>query len=111
MSPMVKPAPAIHSAVSSGSSHRMPSRARSFIPAAAEGMKERARDGIRWLEPLLTAEWIAGAGFTIGDIFLYGYLDELADKGQPIPDDCIRLKRWFDAVGARPAAEMSQWRA
>jgi glutathione S-transferase len=80
------------------------------IPAAAEGMKERARDGIRWLEPLLTGDWIAGADFTIADIFLYGYVDELADRGQPIPDDCIHLKRWFDAVGARPAAEMSQWR-
>jgi glutathione S-transferase len=80
------------------------------IPEAAAGMKERARDGMRWLDGLLTGEWIAGSAFTIADICLYPYLDELADKGQPIPDDCVRLKRWFDAVSQRPAADMSLWR-
>lgn len=80
------------------------------IPQAADGMKERARDGMRWLDALLTGEWIAGSGFTIADICLYGYLEELADKGQPIPDDCERLRRWLSAVSMRPAAKMSIWR-
>lgn len=80
------------------------------IPHAADGMKERARDGMRWLDGLLTDEWIAGSAFTIADICLYGYLDELADKGQPMPEDCARLRRWFDAVSTRPAADESIWR-
>lgn len=80
------------------------------IPQAAHGMKERARDGMRWLDGLLTGEWIAGSSFTIADICLYPYVDELADKGQPIPEDCVRLKRWFDDVSRRPAADMSLWR-
>lgn len=80
------------------------------IPQAADGMKERARDGMRWLDNLLSGEWIAGSNFTIADVCLYGYLDELADKGQPMPNDCKNLKRWFDAVSMRPAAEQSVWR-
>ena len=80
------------------------------IPQAADGMKERARDGMRWLDGLLTEEWIAGSRFTIADICLYGYLDELGDKGQPMPDECSRLAHWFEAVSMRPAAEESIWR-
>lgn len=80
------------------------------IPEAADGMKERARDGMRWLDALLTGEWIAGGTFTVADICLYGYLDELADKGQPIPPDCNNLQRWFDSVSVRPAAGDSLWR-
>jgi glutathione S-transferase len=80
------------------------------IPAAADGMKERARDGMRWLDALLTGDWIAGPAFTIADICLYSYLHDLADKGQPMPEDCSQLKRWFDTVSSRPAAEMSRWR-
>ena len=80
------------------------------LPQAADGMKERARDGMRWLNALFTDEWIAGSQFTVADICLYGYLEELADKGLPIPDDCTRVTRWLDAPRQRPAAEQSIWR-
>ena len=80
------------------------------IPGAAEGMKERARDGMRWLDALLSGPWIGGSSFTIADMFLYGYLDDLSHKGQQMPDDCVRLRRWFDAVSERPAADRSHWR-
>jgi glutathione S-transferase len=80
------------------------------IPQAADGMKERARDGMRWLDKLLTDAWIAGPAFTIADICLYGYVDELADKGQSMPDQCANLKRWYDRVSERPAAGESLWR-
>jgi glutathione S-transferase len=80
------------------------------IPEAAGGMKERARDGLRWLDGLLKGEWIAGATFTVADIHLYAFVDEMPEKGQPIPDDCHAVKAWIDRVRARPAAEMSLWR-
>ena len=80
------------------------------LPQAADGMKERARDGMRWLNALLTDEWIAGSQFTVADICLYGYLEELADTGQPTTDDCTRLRRWLEATSQRPAAEQSIWR-
>ncbi|GAA3908802.1 glutathione S-transferase family protein [Sphingomonas limnosediminicola] len=80
------------------------------IPQAAEGMKERARDGMRWLNALLTDEWIVGPRFSIADMCLYGYLDELADKGQPLPEDCTNVRRWFKAVSTRSTADRSVWR-
>ena len=80
------------------------------IPEAASGMKERARDGMRWLDGLLRGEWVAGPSFTVADIHLYSFLQEMSEKGQPVPDECAALRSWVDRVGNRPAAEMSLWR-
>lgn len=80
------------------------------IPEAAEGMKERARDGMRWLDGLLRGEWIAGPSFTIADIHLFGFIEEMSEKGQCVPEDCVALKAWLDRTGCRPAAERSLWR-
>ena len=80
------------------------------IPEAADGMKERGRDGMRWINGLIRAEWVAGPSFTVADIHLYSFLQEMAEKGQPIPEDCATLSSWVERVGARPAAEMSLWR-
>ena len=80
------------------------------LPEAAEGVKERARDGMRWINGVLTGEWLAGDRFTVADICLYCYIDQLCEAGQPIPDDCDKLKAWFTRVGARPAAEASIWK-
>jgi glutathione S-transferase len=80
------------------------------IPEAAAGMKEKARDGVRWLDALLKAEWLGGSSFTIADIHLYCFVQEMGEKGQPIPDECVAVKAWLDRVGARAAADMSLWR-
>ena len=80
------------------------------IPEAATGMKEKARDGLRWLEGLLRGEWVAGPSFTIADIHLYSFVQEMSEKGQSIPEECQAVKSWMDRVATRPAAEMSLWR-
>ena len=80
------------------------------IPEAADGMKDRARDGMRSLDAMLGNAWVAGERFTVADLHLYCFLDDLAGKGQKMPEDCIRLKAWFDRVATRPAADMSGWR-
>lgn len=80
------------------------------IPEAADGMKERGRDGQRWLDALLGGDWIAGERFTVADIHLYCFLEDLTQKGQQMVEDCDRLRSWFERVGSRPAAEMSGWR-
>jgi glutathione S-transferase len=80
------------------------------IPEAADGMKEKARDGMRWLNGLLRGEWVAGPSFTVADIHLYAFVQEMTEKGQYVPDDCTALRSWFDRVGSRPAADMSLWR-
>ena len=78
------------------------------IPEAAEGMKERGRKGMRWLDGLLQdGKWLAGDRFTVADICLYTYIDALRGIGQPIPDNCSKLEAWFTRVGLRPAARTS----
>jgi glutathione S-transferase len=80
------------------------------IPEAAEGLKAQGIDGMRWLDALLTGEWIAGPSLTLADLCLFSYLDDMFEKGQSMPDGCDRLAAWFDRVGARPAAEQSLWK-
>ena len=80
------------------------------IPEAATGMKEKARDGVRWLDALLKAEWLGGSSFTVADIHLYCFVQEMGEKGQSIPEECRAVKALMERVGARSAAEMSLWR-
>jgi glutathione S-transferase len=80
------------------------------IPEAADGMKEKARDGLRWLDGLLEAEWVVGGSFTIADIHLYCFVQEMAGKGQPLPEECTAVRSWLERVASRSAAEMSLWR-
>ena len=78
------------------------------LPDAAEGMKERGRKGMRWLDPLIEdGKWLAGDRFTVADICLYTYFDALRGIGQPIPAGCSALDAWFTRVGLRPAADSS----
>ena len=80
------------------------------LPEAADGLKEKARDGMHWVDRLIDGQWLAGDRFTVADICLYCYIDQLCEVGQPIPDDCPNLTKWFGRVGARPAAERSIWK-
>ena len=78
------------------------------IPEAAEGMKERGRKGMQWIDGLIEdGRWLAGDRFTIADICLYVYIDALRGMNQPIPPGCPRLEAWFTRVSLRPAAEAS----
>lgn len=77
------------------------------LPEAADGLKARAMDGMRWLDGLIDAEWLAGDRFTVADICLYCYIDALKGIGQPIPDGCSKLDAWFTRVGLRPGARPS----
>jgi glutathione S-transferase len=80
------------------------------LPEAAEGLKEKARDGMRWIDGLIENEWLAGDRFTVADICLFCYIDQLCEIGQPIAAGCSSLQSWFDRVGSRPAAERSIWK-
>jgi glutathione S-transferase len=77
------------------------------IPEAATGMKERGRDGMRWMNGLLRGEWVAGPSFTVADIHLYSFIHELTKKGQSMPEECDALMAWMERVDRRPAADMS----
>jgi glutathione S-transferase len=79
-------------------------------PEQGEAQKEIARSGMRWLDGVMNEPWLAGDRFTVADICLYCYIDQLCDVGQPIPDDLAKLNAWFRRVGERPGADPSIWR-
>jgi glutathione S-transferase len=80
------------------------------IPKAAAGMKEKARKAMAWLDGLLAeGQYIAGDRFSIADICLFTYIDQLRSVGQPIPEGLDKLNAWFKRVSARPSAEASLW--
>ncbi|MEE4381581.1 MAG: glutathione S-transferase family protein [Pseudomonadales bacterium] len=80
------------------------------LPEAADGLKARARDGMGWLDGLLAdRRWLAGERFTVADICLYCYVDQLSTAGQPMPEATANLRAWFERVDARPAAAASVW--
>jgi glutathione S-transferase len=81
------------------------------IPDAAAELKVKARKAMEWLDRLMEGRpWLAGDRFTVADICLYCYIDQLRTVDQPIPPACEALRVWFDRVAARPAAEASVWR-
>jgi glutathione S-transferase len=82
------------------------------MPNAAADLKEKARIGMRWLDGLLAdgGPYLAGQRFTVADICLFCYIDQLRNAGQPIPDGCHALNRWFAQVAERPANDASLWR-
>lgn len=78
------------------------------VPEAADGMKERGRKGMQWIDQLIEdGKWLAGGRFTVADICLYCYIDALREVNQPMPEGCSRLHAWFTRVGMRPAARAS----
>jgi glutathione S-transferase len=79
-------------------------------PEQAEAQKEIASAGMRWLDSVMNEPWFAGDRFTVADICLYCYVDQLWDVSQRIPEDLDRLNAWFRRVGERPGAEPSIWR-
>jgi glutathione S-transferase len=79
-------------------------------PEQADAQKEIARSGMRWLDGIMNQPWLAGERFTVADICLYCYIDQLWNVGQAIPADLGRLNAWFKRVGERRGAEPSVWR-
>lgn len=78
------------------------------LPEAAEGLKQKARDGLAWLDGLLAGkDWIAGERFTMADIILACALDFGATVGQPVDPALKNLGAWWQRIQARPAFEAS----
>jgi glutathione S-transferase len=77
------------------------------IPEAAAGLKETARKNLRWLDGLVTGQWLAGERFTLADIHLYCFLDFGKGVGQPLDPANKNLAAWLERVNARPSATNS----
>lgn len=76
-------------------------------PEAADAMKERARQGLAWLDAQIDGRAFLTGEFGLADIVLYCFLDFGAAVGQPFDPSLGNVKTWFDRVAARPSAEAS----
>jgi glutathione S-transferase len=80
------------------------------IPEAAEGMKTKAQKAIQWLNEELDGKpYLCGDRFSIADICLFTYVDQLCTAGQPIDTSLRNFVKWHERVSARPSAGKSIW--
>ena len=78
------------------------------MPEAAEGFKQCAQDGLKWLDPLMAGKsFICGARLTIADLVLYCCTDFAAGVNQKIDPSLKNLTAWFERMDARPSAAAS----
>ncbi len=78
------------------------------IPQAADDLKALAREKLAWLDGLMKGnQFIAGARFTLADIFLFAFLDFGRTFGQAFDPNLRWIPGWFDRVAARPSAATS----
>lgn len=78
------------------------------IPQAAEDLKAIGREKLAWLDGLMRGnQFIAGARFTLADIFLFAFLDFARTVGQAFDPTLTWVPSWFDRVAARPSATAS----
>jgi glutathione S-transferase len=76
------------------------------IPALIERSKQRVANFYTDFEARRTdVEFVAGDRFSAADITPLVTVDFATQAfAMPIPDDSVALKRWYDAVSARPSA-------
>jgi len=75
------------------------------VPAYAEAMRPRALEFIALLDKeLAKREFIAGDRFSVADITALCTVDFMKPSRLAMPEDAANVKRWHDAVSARPSA-------
>jgi len=77
------------------------------IPEAAEQNRKRVHMGYRLLDDQLAeCEFVAGSDYSVVDAVLLASLDFANNLvGIPYDQELTHLKRWHDAVSARPSAK------
>jgi glutathione S-transferase len=77
------------------------------IPELAERGRRRVRQFFVDLDRrLMDSPYVAGERFTIADITAFVAVDFARVIKEPVPDNAVNLKRWRDAVAARPSARV-----
>jgi len=76
------------------------------IPALAERGRQRVANFFTTANAgLADSEFVAGARYTIADITMLVTIDFAGWIKMTIPEHCTHLRRWYDAVSARPSAK------
>lgn len=88
-----------------GQNHHFRRYAPEPIPYAIERYTNEARRLYGVIDKRLQAtEFLAGKRYTIADIAVWPWLVPHANQGMDL-DDFPHLRRWFEAIGARPAVQ------
>lgn len=75
------------------------------IPEWGEANKPKVTKFLHFLDgELANREFIAGDAYTIADITGLIALDFMKPARIALPDDCVHVRRWHEAVSARPSA-------
>jgi glutathione S-transferase len=78
------------------------------IPEAADGLKAKAQDQLKWLDNLLEGnDYIAGSNAGLADMILYCCLDFAQGVGQPLDPALKNINTWFARMDSRPSAKAS----
>lgn len=76
------------------------------IPAAADDLKQIARDKLQWLDGQMGAgDYICGDQLTLADILLYCFLAFGGAVGQPYDESLAKIHPWYQRMAARPSAQ------
>jgi glutathione S-transferase len=94
--------------VSSVFQHLHPAMKQMVSPQVAEwgeANKPRVFDFLKFLDGELKNEaYLAGTDFTIADITALVAIDFMRVSKMTVPDDLANVRRWYEAVSARPSA-------
>ena len=76
------------------------------IPAAAEGLKQIAREKMSWLNDQMDdgRPFIGGTVVSLADVVLYCFLNFGKAIGQPYDVELRNLNAWFESMNARETA-------
>ena len=77
------------------------------IPAAADGLKQIAREKTAWLDDLMAdgRDFIAGDKISLADVLLFCFLAFGNTIGQAYDQNLANVHAWFERMSARPSAQ------
>ena len=76
------------------------------VAAWGEANKPRVTQFLQFLDgELKTRAYVAGSAYTVADITAMIAVDFMRVSKLTVPDDLVHVRRWHDAVSARPSAK------
>jgi|SRR6185295_8717240 len=80
------------------------------LPEAADGLKKKSQKALQWLDGQIDdRSYLCGERFSVADICLFTYVDQLQNGGQPLNRSLRSVCRWLERVSVRPSASASLW--
>ena len=82
------------------------------VAAWGEANKPRVTQFLQFLDgELRTRAYMAGTDYTVADITAMIAVDFMRVSKLPVPEEIVHVRRWHDAVSARPSAKAREFAA